>query len=335
MPRPSGTGDGQKAKKPKGPISPSDRPGVRNAAFGHDFETAVRTGLQETAKELGWSARCVSSDAVVVYSGVTTCVGDIDGYLTLERDVELHNIIPGNCCLNRSGIDDKYFKLKKDTLVIYEAKTTWQKDGDALKRKDRCFQVFWLRAGRPKVLVVFLFGGIPPDTDMWTKDGGNQPLLHGVQCNFLRPDNTVFAWARTGDVYSWSTAVRLRCESTALRQAQAQIQKQQVLLDEQKAKNSFKAVAKNLLSFFKKSPKETSVVLLAPPAPRKLFLKLLTFFIRFLLVVVVLFICYDLYSRNLVTRCKQSNLALAARCVVREYLLGILDLDAPQNIRRR
>ena len=178
--------------------------GSKNAAFGREFEVAVRAGISEVVRDFGWSQKSTSAEVVEVYREDQDSAGDIDAYLKTEGDVFLRDVLPKNCVLNESAVHDLELPLKKGTLLIYEAKTSW--NSGTLVRKDQCFDLFWKKAGRPPVLTIFLFGGQHFRGKMWT----TPHLLEGHRCSFFTPKNTVFAWTKTANIYSWAADLRLR-----------------------------------------------------------------------------------------------------------------------------
>jgi len=317
--------------------------GQRNSAAGKEFEAATRAGLVETAAELGFSATCTSKDPFFVYKDDSRgdefppgSAGDVDGYLTIETAVRLADVLPEASYLNRSAVHDRQRRLRKGTLLIYEAKTSWLEPRDAagvLRRKDKCFEIFWRRAGRPPVLVIFLFGGLCPDADMWQNN-----RLEGVECQFLTPENTVFAWATTGGVYSWASDVKLRRSKKTTPQAPPQRK-------DSFARGNTKWFSRGqdkTASSSKPAKVPTKVLTLPPPDAdkrRQLLRKLwdaFQIFVGCLGVTLALLVAYDALFRCDFRKCAAllsdttlHTLALRARCALRELLLAILDpLDA-------
>mmetsp|Transcript_10638 Transcript_10638/g.16081 ORF Transcript_10638/g.16081 Transcript_10638/m.16081 type:complete len:446 (-) Transcript_10638:625-1962(-) len=191
-----------------------------NVVFGIEFEEAVRNALLEFIIDKGWDQSCVSAKATHVDKDDGQTAGDIDAHIVLQADTTLRELLP-----NGARVSEGTIRLGSvipvGTLVLYEAKTTWNKARLGLSKKDACFHLFWERAGKPPILILFVHGGLQkrPREKSFSIDGST---FEGTPCSFLTPTNTVVAWARSTDFYTWAPDLRaIRFE----KQAQQAVQK--------------------------------------------------------------------------------------------------------------
>lgn len=194
--------------------------GSENNLRGKELEQAVRDGVCEMAKQRGYSPACHA--AVTVYNENDGVAGDIDGFVVLEDDVSLAELLPKKCALNATAVRDKKRRLATGTVVVFEVKSSWHELGVRLmlKRKDTCFALF--SSDKP-TFVIFIYSGFRLDRPLWSRAPSGSWLLEGVACNFLTPTNTAFAWVATPDLYRWAPELRLKSQQIEAARLKSQL----------------------------------------------------------------------------------------------------------------
>lgn len=202
---------------------------------GKELEQAVRDGVCEIAKQRGYSPACHA--AVTVYNEKHGVAGDIDGFVVLEDQISLAELLPKKCALNSTAVQDKKRRLATGTVVIFEVKSSWHELGIrlTLKRKDTCFALF--SSDKP-TFVIFIYSGFRHDRPLWSQAPSGSWLLEGVACTFLTPTNTAFAWVATPDLYRWAPELRLESQQVETTRLKSQLENLRLSLRSARSDNS-------------------------------------------------------------------------------------------------